>query len=125
MFNGVRWHTRAYCENQNFRDFVLSRFNGIFNDEGKATQLIEQDEKWNTWVDLIIEPDPRLSPAQKNIIEMDYQMQSGQRILNTRAALLLYLMQKLHIDQYKPSAEAQQIIVNSQCWQNIKQYLPT
>lgn len=125
VFNGIRWHVRAYCEkNQAFRDFVLSRFSGVFNEEGPAEFGAEQDERWNTWVDLVIEPDPRLSPAQKRIIEMDYQMESGQRIMKTRAALLMYLLQKLHLEQYKPTAEAQQIIVNTDCWKRIEQYLP-
>ena len=125
IFSGIRWHVRAYCEkNQEFRDFVLSRFSEILNDEGEAVFLEEHDKKWNTWVDLIIEPDPRLSDARKRIIELDYQMENGQRTLKTRAALLMYLLQKLHLDQYKSNAEAQQIIVNSDCWKKIEQYLP-
>ena len=125
VFSDLRWHVRAYCEkNQAFRDFVLSRFNGVFNDEGEATQLEEHDKNWNTWLDVVIEPDSRLNPAQKRIIEMDYQMENGQKTLCTRAALLMYLLQKLRVEQYKPTAEAQQIIVNSECWKRIEQYLP-
>lgn len=125
VFDGMRWHVRAYCEkNEDFRDFVLSRFSGVFNEEGKAQFGREHDKKWNTWVDLIIEPDPRLSPDRKRIIEMDYQMEKGQRCLKTRAALLMYLLQKLHLDDCKSSPEAQQIIVNSDCLKRIAQYLP-
>ncbi len=125
VFTDIRWHVRAYCEkNQDFRDFVLSRFNGVFNEEGAARFHREHDEKWNRLVDLVIEPDPRLSASQKRIIELDYQMENGQRVLKTRAALLMYLLQKLHLEQYKPTAEAQQIIVNSECWKRIEKYLP-
>ena len=125
VFSGLRWHARAYCEkNQDFRDFVLSRFNGVFNQEGAAAFNQEHDKKWNTWINLIIEPDPRLSPAQRRIIELDYQMKNGQHTLKTRAALIMYLLQKLNLEQYKPTAEAQQIIVNSQCWKEIEKYLP-
>lgn len=125
VFTDIRWHVRAYCEkNQDFRDFVLSRFNGVFNDEGEATYHEEHDKKWNTLVDVVIEPDPRLNPSRKRIIELDYQMENGQKTLKTRAALLMYLLQKLRLDQYKPTGEAQQIIVNSDCWKQIEQYLP-
>jgi len=125
VFTGIRWHVRAYCEkNQGFRDFVLSRFNGVFNDEGEASYHQEHDKKWNTLLDVVIEPDPRLSSAQKRIIELDYQMENGQKTLKTRAALLMYLLQKLRLDQYKPTGEAQQIIVNSDCWKRVEQYLP-
>ena len=51
-------------------------------------------------------------------------MENGQMTLKTRAALLMYLLQKLRLDQYKPTGEAQQIIVNSDCWKQIEQYLP-
>lgn len=125
VFSGQRWHVRAHCEkNNDFRDFVLSRFNGVFNEEGAALRTREHDEKWNTWIDLAIEPDPRLSDAQKRIVELDFQMTNGQRVLNTRAALLMYLLQSLHLDQYKPNAEAQQIIVNNECWKKVEKYLP-
>ncbi|MEH6396798.1 MAG: WYL domain-containing protein [Pseudoalteromonas sp.] len=31
VFDGMRWHVRAYCEkNRDFRDFVLTRFNGEY-----------------------------------------------------------------------------------------------
>ena len=125
VFTDIRWHVRAYCEkNQDFRDFVISRLNGVFNDEGEAIYHEEHDKKWNTFVDVVIEPDPRLNPSRKRIIELDYQMESGQKTLKTRAALLMYLLQKLRLDQYKPTGQAQQIIVNSDCWKQIEQYLP-
>ena len=73
---------RAYCERrQQFRDFVLSRFQSVDYD-GKPTQYgSESDAAWNEVVVIQIAPDPRLNPTQKAIIERDLGMQNGQLVI--------------------------------------------
>ncbi|GAB3029523.1 helix-turn-helix transcriptional regulator [Bowmanella dokdonensis] len=111
---GLRWHLRAYCEKSaDFRDFVLSRFRGEPALSGPATHLPGQDQGWHTQVQLVFEPDPRLSPAQRQIIEQDYQMQHGQLRLTTRAALAQYLLQEMQVSTkfLAGSGEAQQLVL--------------
>ena len=44
--NGFRWHVRAYCEkNQGYRDFVLSRIQGIPDVEDKALYFQDGDDE--------------------------------------------------------------------------------
>ena len=125
IFDGLRWHVRAYCrKNFDYRDFVLSRFNGEAIFEGKACSTAEQDKKWQTKVDVIIQPDPRLTSKQRAIIGHDFQMKNGMKIIKTRAALVNYLLLRLRIDDYKNTPEEQQIILTSECQKNIRQYLP-
>jgi hypothetical protein len=125
VFDGLRWHIRAYCnKNQDFRDFSLSRFNGEAVFEGKATHGVEDDKKWNTFVDIVIEPDPRFSDLQKQIIEKDYQMENGRKIISVRGALTNYLLKLLNIDHYQNTPEAQQIVLSTECRKNIAPYLP-
>lgn len=125
VFDGIRWHTRAYCEkNRDYRDFVLSRFSGDYEFEGKAIFGMEEDERWNTWLQLVIVPDPRLSASQRRIIELDYQMQNGARVISVRAALLLYLMHRMGLKHYDSTPEAQQIIIEPDCLKRIASYLP-
>jgi len=125
-FDGLRWHVRAWCEkNNNYRDFVLSRFNGIAEDEGPSEHCAEQDLNWKTWVDVVIEPDPRLEAKQRRIIELDYQMEKGQRIIPCRAAMLFYLLRRLRLDSYQTTAEAQQIVLQAESRKQINQYLHT
>lgn len=125
IFDGLRWHVRAFCnKNEQFRDFTLSRFNGEATFEGKATHLSDQDEKWQTMVDVVIEADPRFNTQQKRIIEQDFQMENGQKIINTRAALVNYLLRRLHIDSYKNTPEEQQIVLTSDSRKCIAPYLP-
>ena len=76
VFNGQRWHTRAWCEKRSrYSDFVLSRI----ADEPEITLTgshgPEGDEAWNTILTLEIGPDPRLKPLQCAMIERDYGMQ--------------------------------------------------
>lgn len=125
IFDGLRWHVRAYCrKNQAFRDFTLSRFNGQATFEGKATHSAKQDQRWQTFVDVVIQPDPRLNSKQQAIIANDFQMQNGTKIISTRAALVNYLLLRLRIDGYKNTPEEQQIILTPACQKNISQYLP-
>lgn len=110
----LRWHVRAYCEkNRAYRDFVLSRFRSINGIEGRSTNLKAQDERWNTMVQIVLQADPRLSSYQRAIVEHDYAMVNGSHIIETRSALVPYVLQQLNIDLQKPEAkpEAQQIVV--------------
>ena len=116
VYSGMRWHVRAYCEkNRQYRDFVLSRLRGEPGLEGKSENGIDDDEVWNTQTTIIIEPDSRLTPAQKAIIEADYGMQNGQLLIPTRRALVKYVLQRYQIDPTKmePRPEAQQIVVKN------------
>lgn len=114
IYTGIRWHVRAYCEkNRDYRDFVLSRFRGIpelMDDQSQHTR--EDDLGWNTLVPVIIEPDSRLKPEQRSIIEADYGMQDGQLVIEVRGALVQYVLQRYQIDPTKlhTKATAQQIV---------------
>lgn len=115
IFTGTRWHVRAYCEkNRDYRDFVLSRFRGepeLMDDETENTHV--HDTGWNSQVLVIIEPDSRLKPEQRAIIEADYGMRAGQLVIETRGALVQYVLQRYQIDPAKVHAKAtaQQIVV--------------
>lgn len=116
VFTGLRWHVRAWCEkNQGYRDFVLSRFRGEAELLDASPHGAEGDAAWQQRVDLIIEPDPRLDPAQRDVVAADYDMRDGQLRLRTRAVLATYLLQLLQLD---PAIEqdnplAQQIVLKN------------
>ncbi|MBG4619507.1 WYL domain-containing protein [Pseudomonas aeruginosa] len=115
IYTGMRWHVRAYCEkNKDYRDFVLSRFRGLpeLMDDPSSNER-DQDEGWSTQVAVVIEPDSRLKPEQKVIIETDYGMREGQLVIETRGALVQYVLQRYQIDPTKVHAKAtaQQIVV--------------
>ncbi|MPQ70844.1 MULTISPECIES: WYL domain-containing protein [unclassified Pseudomonas] len=116
IYTGMRWHVRAYCErNREFRDFVLSRLRGEPELLGKAENVIVEDTAWNSEVAVIIEPDLRLTAAQKAIIETDFGMVDGQLVIPSRRALVKYVLQRYQIDPKKMETKpaAQQIVVKN------------
>ncbi len=121
---GTRFHVRGYCEkSQGFRDLVLSRFRGDAEIEGPSPHSIAKDEAWQTIVTLILSPDPRLSPAQREVLANDYQMEGDQLQIKARAALVDYLLREMQVNtKYldgKPEAQ-QLVLVNRD---DVKQWL--
>ena len=114
VFSGARWHLRAYCEkNRDYRDFVLSRFRGEAELMDETPNPVTRDEAWNTRVTVRIVPDTRLDAHQRDITEQDYGMLDGALAIETRGALVHYLLQLLRIDMniLDANPSAQQIIV--------------
>ncbi len=124
VFDGLRWHTRAYCEkNKDYRDFVISRFSGDIEFYGKSDNTKLHDLSWSTILELKIQADPRFSEQQRKIIELDYQMVDGLRTIECRAALLIYTLRKFGLDQFKNRAQEQQIILTPESQQLVDQWL--
>lgn len=97
-FDGFRWHCRAYCHIDNFfKDFVLGR---IFNivDERNNEINPDKDLKWNTFVEVKIGPNPKLTEEQRKIIEYEYGMKNGETSIEIRASMLLYLLNQLGVE---------------------------
>jgi predicted DNA-binding transcriptional regulator YafY len=111
---GLRWHLRAFCEKSNgFRDFVLSRFRGVPDLLDKTNISAEQDNGWITELWLEFQPDPRLKPAQQEVLAYDYQMQNGKLLIQSRACLAQYVLQEMQVNirDIDISPEAQQLVL--------------
>jgi predicted DNA-binding transcriptional regulator YafY len=99
VFTGFRWHVRAWCEkNRAYRDFVLSRFRGEAELLDESPRNAEDDSAWQKRIDVVITADPRLTAAQREVIEVDYGMTDGELRLQTRAILASYLLKLLQLD---------------------------
>ena len=116
VYSGLRWHVRAWCEkNQGYRDFVLSRFRGAPEIMDESEHGVDNDTEWNTAVTVRITADPRLAPEQREVVETDYGMQDGGLQIETRARLVPYVLQLLHIEPNALADDpaAQQIVVEN------------
>jgi predicted DNA-binding transcriptional regulator YafY len=116
VYSGLRWHVRAWCEkNSGYRDFVLSRFRGTPEIMDESGHGVDGDSEWNTQVLVRIAPDPRLNREQREVVEMDYGMEHGALEIATRARLVPYVLQLLHIEpnELADDPTAQQIIVEN------------
>ena len=109
----LRWHVRAYCEkNQDYRDFVLSRFRDVPEIVGPSPNSLEEDKLWNTPVEIVFKPHPELSKAQQAVIAHDYGMKKDQLKFKTRGSLVQYALQAFNVDKKATSNPvAQQVVV--------------
>jgi hypothetical protein len=79
-------------------------------DAGPTTVQSEEDVAWHTPVKLVLEPSAGLSASKRRVVELDYAMTNGQVTLQTRQAMLYYVLQRLGLSrdgEVRP--EAQQI----------------
>ena len=98
IYDGIRWHVRAYCEKRGeYLDFVMSRFRGVPDLLDASEHGREQDSKWNTQVEVVIIPNPCLSPGQQAIIALDYAMQQGQLRFSQRIPLVHYALDRMQV----------------------------
>ncbi|WP_426416643.1 helix-turn-helix transcriptional regulator [Aestuariirhabdus sp. LZHN29] len=116
VYNGMRWHVRAWCEKHgDYRDFVLSRFRGTPETLSASKHGVESDSDWNRRVTIKIRPDTRLSPEQRKVVARDYGMQRNLLTLETRAALVQYALKLMQLDPASIDSDprAQQIIISN------------
>ncbi len=112
----LRWHVRAYCEHAgDYRDFVLSRIQGIPDINNNAAYGKCDDGLWNTEVTVKLAPDPRLNEKQRAVIEKDYAMSNGILNIVTNASLVRYVLDTYNIDIHvqKSNPLGQQIVLGN------------
>lgn len=96
--DGLRWHTRAWCHLEGkFKDFIVSRCRGARN-LGEPGATAEDDTHWKTFFEVLLKPNPALSPSQQQTIAWDYQMTKGRAVIPIRCALLYYFEKRLRLD---------------------------
>ncbi|MBD1581969.1 helix-turn-helix transcriptional regulator [Pseudoalteromonas sp. S16_S37] len=118
---GLRFHLRAYCEaSDSYRDFSLSRILSAELDYKCKAKMSQQDDvSWQTPVELVIMPDPRLSHYAQQVIARDFNMQNQRATIVTNAALINYLISILRLDFQHPNPEAQQIVIVPECYREL------
>lgn len=98
IYDGVRWHVRAYCEEKkSFRDFVLSRFRNEPDLLGPSENTRKHDLDWNKKISVVVKPNPYLTRDQQVIVAEDYGMVDGTLSIITRKALAHYYLRQMSI----------------------------
>lgn len=97
-FDGLRWHVRAYCHRQSrFLDFVLGRVLRVA-ETGPAGAHSEDDLLWQEFFDVVLQPNPQLTEAQRRGVARDYGMSDDELVVSVRSALLYYFNKRLRFD---------------------------
>jgi len=111
VYDGFRWHIRAYCYTHNdFRDFLIVR---ILDQKNIQYGEIDSstDRSWHNIIEVKIKPHPGLSANQKKIVERDYGMENGIGTIKVRAALYFYFERHLGLDKESQQPQEQQIVL--------------
>ena len=111
--DGFRWHTRAFCFKSGlFKDFVLGRINALKASIDPPSE-VPKDVEWETFIEVVIGPNPSYPPQKRKAIEHDYQMVNGEARLRARKAQLYYLNRRLNLNVKPgdPVSEHQQIVM--------------
>lgn len=109
VFNGFRWHVRAWCEkNKQFRDFVLTRIYDGPELLTEQTQSAETDAAWQTQVGIELVADSRLTLAQQRLVAEDWGFEDGRLVITTRAALVMYYLQRFRLETERDRSPLEQ-----------------
>jgi hypothetical protein len=111
--DGFRWHIRAFCfRSESFKDFVLGRIASVIGSHPPPSPVPE-DTEWETYIDVVIGPNPNYPPNQRRAIEHDYQMVDGEAKIRARKPQLYYLNRRLNlnINPGDPVQDHQQIVM--------------
>lgn len=115
-FDGLRWHVRAWCHLRKiFRDFAIGRLQIDGEAEGSKEINPESDIGWNTHVAIVLVPHPKLSRDQREMVMRDYEMSSGELILDCRKAMLFYTLRHLNLEDLEISSNpaTQHVVVKN------------
>ena len=96
--DGYRWHVRAWCcDNDGYRDFVLSRVSQV-KETSVYDDILAEDTEWNTIEVVKLKANSKLEPNAKRAIEMDYGIRkNGTLKLEVRTAMKHYLLSHLRV----------------------------
>ncbi|RTL92720.1 WYL domain-containing protein [Ancylobacter aquaticus] len=113
--DGLRWHVRAYChQDKKFKDFILSRCQEARAEDDPGA-LSADDVHWNTYFQVVLRPNSRLSKSQQDIIAQDFAMVDGEAVVPVRQSLLYYFNKRLRLDvadQFDDPREAPVVVKN-------------
>jgi hypothetical protein len=97
-FDGLRWHVRAFCHRENrFKDFILGRCLAV-GEHGSPASTPESDWQWQTFFEVVLQPNPDLTDSQRRAVALDYDMSNGKVAVPVRFALLYYFYKRLRFD---------------------------
>ena len=97
-FDGLRWHARAFCHrDRRFKDFILGRCLAV-REQGPAAAAGADDWQWQTFFEVVLQPNPDLADGQRRAVAFDYNMTEDKVAVSVRFALLYYFNKRLRLD---------------------------
>jgi hypothetical protein len=104
LHDGFRWSVRSYVRREagggHWGEMVLDRIEEVFDQHWPVdTSLEGSDDEWRSVVELEIIPNPGLDPALRSLIEQQYEMEHGRKIVPVRRCMLPYFLKRYQLDE--------------------------
>lgn len=98
VFDGSRWHARAWCYKKSmFGDFVLART--LWTGDTKPADVNSKlDGEWQRIVTIRLGTNPNLSAGQRRALELDYGMTDGIIEIPMRLCTVFYFERHMGLD---------------------------
>ena len=111
IHSGFRWHFRAYePASESYKDFRFSRVSGVITEEINTDNDVPIDNKWETIIDIVIQPNPTLANEKQDIIALDFNMTSKKITVQTNAACLIYVLRDYEITDFSERPSHHQLL---------------
>lgn len=124
---GFRWHIRALREKGGqivHRDFLLPRFTEFLGFIHTSFKHEPEDVDWNTEVTLDLEINPRIrNRERRRIIGEEFGMTDGRLQVETRAALVKYVLDCYTIDPDSDVCHYERNLLSVKNYGEIRKYL--
>lgn len=124
----IRWHVRAWVDSlSTFTDIVPGRILE-WHDAPEAEWVgADADSSWNTMVDIVLVPSKALNQAQSQVVQRDFNMIDGQRVIATRECLVYYQLSAMYlvdpVREYQGEPKDRNFGVAVQNWQLLLRYV--
>jgi hypothetical protein len=103
LHDGFRWSVRCYIKPEtggHWGELVLDRIEEVFAESWPAeAALIAGDAEWQGIVELELVPNPDLDASGRALIEEQYGMKGGSKIVRVRQCMLAYFLKRYHLEE--------------------------
>jgi hypothetical protein len=103
LHDGFRWSVRCYIRRDHqghWGEMVLDRIEDVMAQSSPADpSLIGADKEWQTIIELELVPHPGLDPAATSLIEEQYGMRGGFKVVLVRQCMLAYFLKRYQLEE--------------------------
>jgi WYL domain len=103
LHDGFRWSVRCYMRRDAggyWGEMVLDRIEEVFAQTSPADPaMIDGDAEWQAIVELELVPNPGLDLAARSLIEEQYEMNGGVKVVRVRQCMLAYFLKRYQLEE--------------------------
>jgi hypothetical protein len=103
LHDGFRWAVRCYIRREtagHWGEMVLDRIEEVAGETWPVdVSLLVGDEEWRTVIELELAPHPGLDTAGRSLIQEQYSVQNGCKVVAVRRCMLAYFLKRYQLEE--------------------------